>query len=317
MAQIKDLIVSGATRCMGRLYAADIVGDLTGTASNAIADNLNQTIDSTYIKSVSSSDGSTVTVTKGDGTASTFNVTGIEYSTATDSQQGLVKLYASSGNNTDGTITQAGITSLVSQLNTFEIEIVDQLPVTGVSHKLYFVPYQGGDADTMYEEYVWITTTDPDSGESTSYFEKIGMTTADLGAYYTSSQVDSLLSDKLDKTTVATDSTAGIVKIYSTTGDNTDGAMTQSATTTAIDAVYNSPVFTGTPTAPTVADSSDNTNKIATTAFVQAAVQDAIERMIDSGVYLVKAATADNEALVTTDHENLTFSIAAPVADSE
>ena len=312
MAQIKDLIVSGVTRCIGRLFAADIVGDLTGTASNAIADNRNQTIDSTYIKGISSSDGVTITYTKGDGTTASFDVRGTEYSTATDSQEGLVKLYSSSGNNTDGTITQAGITTLLSQLHTFEIQVVDELPNAGTSHTLYFVPYSNGDADTMYEEYVWITTTDEESGESTSYFEKVGMTTADLGSYYTSSQVDSLLSDKLDKTTVATDTVSGITKLYDTTGSNTDGTMSQAAIGSAINAVYNSPTFTGTPTAPTVADSSDNTDKIATTAFVQLAVQAAIEAMIENGYYVAKAGTADGEELGTADLEPLTFMIGVP-----
>ena len=49
MAQLKDLIVSGVTRCIGKLYATELVGKLTGTADRAIADNNGSTIDSTYI----------------------------------------------------------------------------------------------------------------------------------------------------------------------------------------------------------------------------------------------------------------------------
>ena len=37
MAQLKDLIVSGVTRCLGKLYASELVGKLTGTADRAIA----------------------------------------------------------------------------------------------------------------------------------------------------------------------------------------------------------------------------------------------------------------------------------------
>ena len=110
MAQLKDLIVSGATRCVGKLYAPEIIGNLTGTASKAIADQRNQTIDSTYIKGISTSDGVTLTVTKGDNTTSTFDVRGTEYSLGTSSTLGLTKLYTGLGNNTDGTMTQKAIT---------------------------------------------------------------------------------------------------------------------------------------------------------------------------------------------------------------
>ena len=188
MAQLKDLIVSGVTRCVGKLYAPDIVGNLTGTASRATADQNGATIDSTYIKSISYS-GVSMTVTKGDDTSTTFDVRGTEYSQATDS-------------------------------------------------------------------------------------------------------------------------TLGLVKLYSSTGDNTDGTMTQSDITSAINAVYVSPAFTGNATAPTVADSSDNSTKIATTAFTQAAIQQAIEDMLESGVFKATAATADGQNIVTaTDFDLLTFSV--------
>lgn len=193
MAQLKDLIVSGVTRCLGTLYAANIVGDLTGTASKATADSLNQNISSTYIKGLETGqDGKTITFTFGDGNSDTITVTGTTYSQATSE-------------------------------------------------------------------------------------------------------------------------TLGVVKLYSTTGNNTDGPMDQNAITTAINAVYASPTFTGTPLAPTVADSSDNSTKIATTAFVQAAVQRAIEDMIENGFFLASAGTADGNELVTAQNEDLlAFSVAVP-----
>lgn len=113
MAQLKDLIVSGVTRCVGRLYAPDIVGNLTGTASRAIADQNGAEIDSTYISDLDYS-GITLTVTRGDGTSETLEVRGTEYEQATDQLLGLVKLYSVQGANTDGTMTQAAITSAIS-----------------------------------------------------------------------------------------------------------------------------------------------------------------------------------------------------------
>ena len=321
MAQLKDLIVSGATRCVGKLYAPEIIGNLTGTASKAIADQRNQTIDSTYVKSITSSDGVTVTITKGDNTTSTFDVTGTEYSLGTSSTLGLTKLYDGLGNNADGTITQAGIKSIIDSLHQFEIQIVDSLPVEGTSHILYFVPFQDGDEDTLYEEYVWITTVDAETSEPTGYFEKVGMTTADLGNYYTSSEVDGLLADKLDIDTywsnIATEYVPGITKVYSTTGYNWDGTMTQYAITNALSDLLISPALTGTPTAPSVSDPEDNTTKIATTEFVQNAIQVAIEKFVESGVFKASAATAQGEALGTAELELLTFNVTASSEDSE
>ena len=194
MAQLKDLIVSGVSRCLGTLYADNIVGDLTGTASNATADSLNQNISTTYLKGLSS-EGETLTLTFGDGSTDTITVTGTTYSQATSSSLGLVKLYTSTGENTDGTMDQNSISS-------------------------------------------------------------------------------------------------------------------------AINAVYSSPTFTGTPSAPTVADSSDNTTKIATTAFVQAAVSKAIEDLIDSGAVIVRAATArEEDLLATADLDPLAFKVSAPTVD--
>jgi hypothetical protein len=233
----------------------------------------------------------------------------------------LTKLYDGLGNNADGTITQAGIKSIIDSLHQFEIQIVDSLPVEGTSHILYFVPFQDGDEDTLYEEYVWITTVDAETSEPTGYFEKVGMTTADLGNYYTSSEVDGLLADKLDIDTywsnIANEYVPGITKVYSTTGYNWDGTMTQYAITNALSDLLISPALTGTPTAPSVSDPEDNTDKIATTKFVQDAVQTAIEKYIDSGIFRASAATAQGEALGTAELELLTFNVTASSEDSE
>jgi hypothetical protein len=220
-------------------------------------------------------------------------------------------MYSGLGNNTDGTITQAGIQTIINSLHQFQIQIVDELPDEGSPYILYFVPYEGGDEDTLYEEFVWITTVDADTSETTSYFEKVGMTTADLGNYYTSSQVDSLLADKLDTDAIATDTVAGITKIYGTTGWEEDGTMTQYAITEAINEVYNSPSFYGTPMAPTVSDPKDSSYAIATTEFVQNAVQAAIEDFIESGIYNASGGTPDGDELGTADLELLTFKVSA------
>ena len=56
-------------------------------------------------------DGTTVTYIKGDGSVHSFETqdTDTTYSLATDENTGLTKLYATVGNNTDGTMTQKAI----------------------------------------------------------------------------------------------------------------------------------------------------------------------------------------------------------------
>lgn len=56
-------------------------------------------------------DGTTVTYIKGDGSVHSFETqdTDTTYSLATDEVTGLTKLYATVGNNTDGTMTQKAI----------------------------------------------------------------------------------------------------------------------------------------------------------------------------------------------------------------
>lgn len=69
MAQIKDLIVTGASRFLGNIY-----GTLKGnadTSTKATQDSTGQQINKTYIKGLSVS-GKTITYTKGDGTTGTI-----------------------------------------------------------------------------------------------------------------------------------------------------------------------------------------------------------------------------------------------------
>ena len=84
-----------------------------GSATKATQDSSNQTITSTYIKGLSVS-GRTITYTKGDGTTGTITTqdNNTTYSTGTSTASGLTKLYTTTGNNTDGTMTQSAITNI-------------------------------------------------------------------------------------------------------------------------------------------------------------------------------------------------------------
>jgi hypothetical protein len=77
--------------------------------------------------------------------------------------------------------------AIVSNIISFEISVVESLPEEGKDHIIYFVHQDGSDdEDTQYDEYIWLS--DP------GYFEKIGITTSDLGNYYNKTEVDSQIS---------------------------------------------------------------------------------------------------------------------------
>ena len=62
------------------IYVNNIIGDLNGTSDNAIKDNKNQQIDSTYIKNISVNND-TLTVTKGNGSTSTTTINNVSNAT--------------------------------------------------------------------------------------------------------------------------------------------------------------------------------------------------------------------------------------------
>lgn len=79
MAQFKELLVFGTTKVLDTVYAKRFVGRFEGeikgnaeTATKASQDALGQNIASTYVSGIST-DGTTITITKGDGTTSTVS----------------------------------------------------------------------------------------------------------------------------------------------------------------------------------------------------------------------------------------------------
>lgn len=78
MAHLKDLIVSGVTRFLGKVY-----GNLEGLASNAKKDDKDQNIANTYIKDISGGVDS-LTITKGDGNTENVSLSSINADTVDD-----------------------------------------------------------------------------------------------------------------------------------------------------------------------------------------------------------------------------------------
>jgi hypothetical protein len=90
-----------ATLKVANDYTDEQVADLTSTVET----NYDETIIALSV------DGTTVTYIKGDGSVHTFETqdTNTTYSLGTDSVTGLTKLYATTGNAEDGTMTQKAI----------------------------------------------------------------------------------------------------------------------------------------------------------------------------------------------------------------
>ena len=110
MAQFKDLIVSGAARILGRVYATLFVGNLQGNADSATNDSENQPIASTYVKGFTVVDDTHIKLVYGNDTESdSIELIGTTYSTGNGSTSGLTKLYSNLGNNEDGALTQKAV----------------------------------------------------------------------------------------------------------------------------------------------------------------------------------------------------------------
>lgn len=91
------------------------------------------------------------------------------------------------------TYTKTEVDSLIATIVTLNILVVQTLPTSNISTTtIYLVPKATSETNNIYDEYI---NTD---GTSQGW-EKIGDTTVDLSNYYTISQVDSLLSNKVDK----------------------------------------------------------------------------------------------------------------------
>lgn len=68
-------------------------------------------------------------------------------------------------------------------------EVVDELPATGEAGTVYLVPKQSAGTGDVYDEYIYVDGS----------FEHIGSTEIDLSNYYTKTEADNLLGDKVDK----------------------------------------------------------------------------------------------------------------------
>ena len=88
------------------------------------------------------------------------------------------------------TYTQAEVNALISAISKLTLEVVAELPDHDISTTtIYLVPKDVPGTEDIYDEYIYVSNS----------WEKIGSTAADLSNYYTKSQADTLLTEKVDK----------------------------------------------------------------------------------------------------------------------
>ena len=93
-----------------------------------------------------------------------------------------------------------------------KIRIVNELPLTGDEDTFYLVPKQESETQDMYDEYVWINNTWELVGEK--------QIEVDLSDYYTKSETNTLLVDKVGFTDYPTNdgTKSGVIKVNVTDG---------------------------------------------------------------------------------------------------
>lgn len=92
---------------------------------------------------------------------------------------------------TSETYTQTEVNALISAIPKFKIEVVDSLLIDNPSPTtIYLLLNTSTSTQNLYTEYIYII---PETGQP--YFEKLGEQTIDLTNYYTTSQVDSLITN--------------------------------------------------------------------------------------------------------------------------
>lgn len=163
-------------------------------------------------------------------------------------------------------------------------------------------------------KYTSNNTTTEISGAGTSKTIKIPQITVDEYGHVNAAQDQSItisLPEEIDipSYSTGTASAEGLTKLYTGTGSGTDGAMTQSATTTALNtkAPLASPTLTGTPKAPTAA-AGTNTTQIATTAFVNTEINNKIAAA-DALIYK-GTVSKDSDLPYTTAKTGWTYKVA-------
>ena len=116
------------------------------------------------------------------------------------------------------TYTQAEVNALVSAIPKFEIQVVTSLPTTGISSTtIYLLKTSTTETGNLYTEYIYVNGTWESLGTQTLDLSGYLTTSAfntEIAKYYTKTSIDSLLSNKADKSDVPTQYVKNVIMEY-------------------------------------------------------------------------------------------------------
>ena len=123
--------------------------------------------------------------------------------------------------------TKDEVDQLISVIPTFDIQVVQTLPVEGDGRVLYLAPSQDPETSNVYDEFIWVIPT----GQLIGQWEKIGSTAVDMSNYYTKSETDTLLNTKQGTLTAGSNVqiNGNTISATDTTYDDFEGATGSSA----------------------------------------------------------------------------------------
>ena len=113
------------------------------------------------------------------------------------------------------TYNKTEVDNLISQIATLQIEVVQTLPTHDIStNTIYLVPKQTAGTQDIYDEYIYVNNA----------WEHIGDTEVDLSNYYTKTETESKIDEKINLLDVTGDSNIGANKTIKTWSE-TDGKV--------------------------------------------------------------------------------------------
>ena len=141
--------------------------------------------------------------------------------------------------------TKSEVDNLIDAIPKFDIEVVQNLPVSNISPTTVYLVPSNSESSDIYKEYIYVNNN----------WELIGIQKADLSNYYNKTEVDNLLDTKVDKVTGKGLSTedyttaektklsnieaeANKTVITQSTGSSTTSVMSQNAVNTALSNYY-------------------------------------------------------------------------------
>lgn len=172
----------------------------------------------------------TITITKQDGTQTTTLIEdGIDGQDGADFEYNWVGTSLGVKTSEESDYQYVNLKGDTGEAGQIEFIVVNELPQEGVEGTIYLVPLEEPDTQgNNYAEYIWVNN-------AWELLGKIGVS-VDLSGYYTKTETDNLLTNKVGFTDYADDGVVGAVK----TNKNTYGIGTVNGTITPMYTTYSS-----------------------------------------------------------------------------